>query len=61
MACKECKKNNRIKEEMDKSTEFLSKKIIIFFIVESCKQQLLNQIFNVSFLFFILKHLCSIF
>ena len=33
MACKECKKNNRIKEEMDKSTEFLSKKIIVVFVV----------------------------
>lgn len=33
MACKECKKNNRFKEEMSKSTEFLSKKIIVVFVV----------------------------
>jgi hypothetical protein len=33
MACKECKKNNRFKEEMNKSTELFSKKIIVVFVV----------------------------
>jgi hypothetical protein len=33
MACSKCKKNNKLKEEMYKSTEFLSKKIIVVFVI----------------------------
>ena len=33
MSCETCKKKNTIKEELDKSTEFVGKGVVIFAIV----------------------------